>query len=163
VQVVLAAPLLRLAQVAVILFLMVLQLQVVVEVAVLTLMYLAHQHQLQVALEAEAFGQVQLVRLVTLQALHHLKAIMVVTPLVILTTLVVAEGAHLRLAVMRQTQGQGLAVMVEQGHHQACLESLQHTLVVEAVVVINTAQPPVLVALVAVALAVLVGVLAVQE
>ena len=130
--------------------------------AVLTLMYLAHQHQLQVALEAEAFGQVQLARLVTLQALHHLKAIAAVTLLVILTTLAVAEGAHLRLAVMLQTQGQGLAVMVEQGHHQACLESLQHTLVVEAVVVINMAQPPVLVVLEAAALVVSVEVLEAQ-
>jgi hypothetical protein len=158
--VVLVELLFHLAQMAAILFLTVLPLQAAAEAVVLT--HHQHQHQLQVALEAEAFGQVQLVRLVTLQALHHLKAIVVVTVLVVLTTLVVAVGAHLRLAVMLQTQGQELAVMVEQEHHRACLESLQHTLVVEAVVVINMAQPPVLVVQGAEALVVLVGVLAVQ-
>ena len=155
---VLAEPLLRLAQMEAILFLTVLLQRVVVEVAVLTLMYLAHQHQPQAVLEAVVFGQVHRAVL----PLHQDKALLVALALVLLTIPEAVAAVLLRLVVMPQTQAQALVVMAGQGLHLACLEFLQHTLEAVEAVVINMAQPPVLVVQVAAALVVSVEVLEAQ-
>ena len=151
------ALLFHLLQMVVILFLTVLPLQAVVEGVVLT--HHQHQHQPQVVLGVAVFGQVQQAE----RHLHRDKVLLVVLVQVLPTIPAEEAVVLLPLVAMLQTQGLVLAVMAGQGLHLACLEFLQHTLVVEAVVVINMAQPPVLVVQVAAALVVSVEVLAVRE
>jgi hypothetical protein len=150
------ALLLRLVQVAAILYLTESLQQAAAEAVVLT--HHQHQHQPLVVLEVVVFGQVQ-------QAERHLHQdkVLLVALVQVLPTIPAEEAVVLLpLVEMLQIQGLVLAVMVEQELHLVCLEFLQHTLEAVEAVVINMAQPPVLVVQVAAALAVLVGVLAVQ-